>query len=142
VVKEPSHQTTQVRHCRKTSEKKTGISKDNEMKASGVLVSKLIFRGARSLTKNSQKTLLLQMVVDVVGVLFQNKTETLSHMSNSNGLKEMVMHLKPNINSFQVWTKLINSLIKEESRCRHQEVVVSEEVETKICLEKNFKISQ
>lgn len=142
VVKEPNHQTTQVRQWRKTSEKKTEISKDNEMKASVILDSKQIFRGARSLTKNNPRTSLLQMVVDVVGVLLQNKTETLSHMPTSNDLKEMDMLLKPSISLFQVWTRLINSWIKEERRCRHQEVVVSEEVETQTCLVKTFKISQ
>ena len=119
-----------------------GISKNNEMKASGTLLSQTISLGVRNLTKKNQKASLQQLVGDVVGVMLKIPTETSSRMVILKSLREIHMLLTPNISSSQVWTKRIRTLSKEESQPSHQEVEVSEEVETRTCLETTSKISQ
>lgn len=117
-------------------------SKINERKSLLILVSQTILPGVRNLTKKNQKALHQQLVGDVVEVMHQIPIETSSHIVTLESLIEIHMLLTPSISSSQVWTRRIRTLSKEASQLSHQEVEVSEEVETKICLETTSKISQ
>lgn len=117
-------------------------SKINERKSLLILVSQTILPGVRNLTRKNQKALLQQLVGDVVEVMHQIPIETSSHIVTLESLGEIHMLLIHSISSFQVWTRRIRTLSKEASQLSHQEVEVSEEVETKICLETTSKISQ
>jgi len=142
VVKDSSLKTSQVSKLGKPLDETEENSKINERKSLLILVSQTILPGVRNLTKKNQNALLQQLVGDVVEVMHQIPIETSSHIVTLESLREIHMLLTPSISSFQVWTRRIRTLSKEASQLSHQEVEVSEEVETKICLETTSKISQ
>ena len=142
MVKDSSLKTSQVSKLGKPLDETEENSKINERKSLLILVSQTILPGVRNLTRKNQKALLQQLVGDVVEVMHQIPIETSSHTVTLESLREIHMFLIHSISSFQVWTRRIRTLSKEASQLSHQEVEVSEEVETKICLETTSKISQ
>ena len=142
MVKDSSLKTSQVSKLGKPLDETEENSKINERKSLLILVSQTILPGVRNLTRKNQKALLQQLVGDVVEVMHQIPIETSSHIVTLESLREIHMLLIHSISSSQVWTRRIRTLSKEASQLSHQEVEVSEEVETKICLETTSKISQ